>query len=122
MKKSKNMKKKDDRTTIPACLFDLTEDMIKKLDVFMFDYGFMYRYAFKRYIEMERLSLTIEDLQKGVQELEKELSAKTGYPIRVAKDAVYDAKQLINSQHELMKHYHDNWKEKYENTKKNMIN
>lgn len=117
MKKSKNMGKKDDRTTIPACLFDLTEDMIKELDTFMFDYGFMYRYAFNRYIEIESYCLTTEDIQKSVQELEKELSVKTGYPIRVAKDTVCDAKQLVHSQHELMKHYRDNWKEKYENTK-----
>lgn len=118
MRKPKKMKKTESRITIPAYLFDLSDDMVKEMDNFMFDYGFMYRFAFNRYIELEEVSPTREELQKNVQELEKELANKTGYPIRVSKDAVYDAKQLVTSQHELMKHYRDQWKEKYENTKK----
>lgn len=111
------MKTKNNRTTIPACLFDMTDEHKKELDTFMYDYNFMFRYAFKRYIEFEKVHSDSIDIQKEVQELEKELAKRTGYPIRVVKDAVYDAKQVVTSQHELMKDYYKQWIERYENTK-----
>ena len=50
---SKNKVNKNNRTTIPGFLYDLTPTMIKELDTFMYDYGFMFRHAFKQYIEFE---------------------------------------------------------------------
>lgn len=115
MKLSKSDNKKD-RTTIPAMLINLTNEMKKEVDSFMSDYGFMFRYAFNRYIEFEKTILDDKELQKEVQKLEKELSAKTGYPIRVVKDAVADAVQLVKARHALMKDYYELWKERYENS------
>lgn len=42
---------------------------------------------------------------------------RTGYPIRVAKDAVADANELLTARHALLIEYHELWKERYENTK-----
>jgi IS605 OrfB family transposase len=109
--------KTSNRTTIPGILYNLSSDLIKELDTFMFDYGFMFRYAFKRYVEIEGFSLQTKDIQVRIQALEKELSGRTNYPIRVAKDAVADAIQLVKSQHELMKDYLKFWNERYENAK-----
>lgn len=92
--------------------------MAKELDTFMYDYGFMFRHAFNRYIEIEKTPLDGDQIQKEVQKLEKDLSSRTNYPIRVAKDAVQDAIQLVKAQHELMKDYLKLWAERYENTKK----
>ena len=57
-----------------------------------------------------------KEIQKEIQKLEKDLSARTNYPIRVVKDAVADAVQLAKSQHELMKEYLKLWTERHENT------
>ena len=91
--------------------------MKKEVDAFMFDYSFMFRYAFNRYIELEKIYLDTKELQTEVQSLEKELSKRTGYPIRVAKDAVADAVQLVKARHSLMEEYYEMWKERYENTR-----
>ena len=71
---SKDKVKKNDRTTIPGFLYDLTPTMIKELDTFMYDYGFMFRHAFKQYIEFEGKIKDTEEIQKEVQKLEKDLS------------------------------------------------
>lgn len=109
-------KKEKDRVTIPAVLYNVTEQMKKEIDTFMFDYGFMFRYAFNRYVELEAKISDRKELQKEVQKLEKELVVKTKYPIRVAKDAVADAIQLVKARHILMKEYYELWKERYEKT------
>lgn len=109
-------KKEKDHVAIPAMLVNLTDEMKKEVDTFMFDYGFMFRYAFNRYKESVKVILDKKQLQKEVQHLEKELASKTGYPIRVVKDAVYDAIQLVKARHTLMKDYFDMWKERYEKT------
>ncbi|GAA3312658.1 hypothetical protein GCM10020331_000900 [Ectobacillus funiculus] len=40
----------------------------------------------------------------------KDVSSRTGYPIRVAKDAVADANELLTARHILMVEYHELWK------------
>ncbi len=110
-------KKKDRKTTIFGVLINMTEQMKQEVDQFMFDYSFMFRFAFKRLLEVEREHWTDEDIKKAIQQLEKDLSKRTGYPIRVAKDAVADANELLKARHTLMVEYHELWKERYENTK-----
>ena len=40
----------------------------------MYDYGFMFRHAFKQYVEFEGKIKDTEEIQKEVQKLEKDLS------------------------------------------------
>lgn len=108
--------KQKNRTTIPGVLVNLTPEMIKDMDTLLFDYSFMFRYASKRYMEIETTELEAKTIQLRIQALEKELSGRTNYPIRVAKDAVADAVQLVKSQHKLMLEYLDLWKKRYDSS------
>ncbi|MDQ4681242.1 hypothetical protein, partial [Stenotrophomonas maltophilia group sp. RNC7] len=93
------------KTTIPACLVDLSAQDQFIIDTESYKYSFMIRYAYKR-------------LQEGmaVGSLEKILSAKTNTNIRVAKDAVAEAVQLIKSRKALMIEYFELWKSRFEKT------
>ncbi|MCU5374679.1 IS200/IS605 family accessory protein TnpB-related protein [Bacillus pacificus] len=93
------------KTTIPACLYDLSAQEQFIIDTESYKYSFMIRYAYKR-------------LQEGmtVGSLEKILSAKTNANIRVAKDAVAEAVQLIKSRKALMIDYFELWKSRFEKT------
>ncbi|WP_342048948.1 hypothetical protein, partial [Bacillus sp. OTU530] len=87
-------KKKDRKTTIFGVLINMTEQMKQEVNQCMFDYSFMFRFSFKRLVEIEREHELDEDRKKAIQQLEKDVSSRTGYPIRVAKDAVADANEL----------------------------
>ncbi|MFB9762451.1 IS200/IS605 family accessory protein TnpB-related protein [Ectobacillus funiculus] len=110
-------KKKDRKTTIFGVLINMTEQMKQEVNQCMFDYSFMFRFSFKRLAEIEREHEFDEDRKKAIQQLEKDVSSRTGYPIRVAKDAVADANELLTARHTLMVEYHELWKERYKNTK-----
>ena len=49
-------KKKDRKTTIFGVLINMTEQMKQEVDQFMFDYSFMFRFSFKRLVEIERIT------------------------------------------------------------------
>lgn len=89
------------KTTIPAYLPEISQELDELLFGLMNKYNFMVRYAFKRLLEGEK---------KG--SLEKFLSADTGLSIRHAKDAVEDARQTILSQHQLVRCNHNLWLER----------
>lgn len=93
------------KTTIPACLYDITSHDENLIINEMNNYSFMNRYAYKRLQEGEA---------NGV--LEKILSSKTNMNIRFAKDAVKDANELISSRKALMKNYFDFWTSRFEKT------
>lgn len=100
------------KTTIPGCLIELTPDMCAEMDHFQFDYSYMFRKAFNRYVTLEKEIDDPDSLQQAVQVLEKQLAEETNYPIRVCKDAVQDARELVSARHALMVDYHDEWAEK----------
>lgn len=111
-----NGKKNNRKTTIFGMLINMTDDNKKEVDQFMYDYSFMFRFSFKRLIEIEKENWIDEDIKKAIQQLEKDISERTGYPIRVSKDAVANANELLKARHALMVEYHELWKERYKNT------
>ncbi|GAA3325097.1 hypothetical protein GCM10020331_055580 [Ectobacillus funiculus] len=49
----------------------MTEQMKQEVNQCMFDYSFMFRFSFKRLVEIEREHELDEDHKKAIQQLEK---------------------------------------------------
>jgi predicted transposase len=91
------------KTTMKAILTDLTHEQKALLDNMMLVFCTAIRYSFKRQLEGQVIG-----------ELEKVVAHQYGLNIRQAKDAVESARQVIVSQHELVKLYHGNYVKKVE--------
>ena len=94
------------KTTFQGVLLEVGEEIAQGLDRLMRKYGFMVRRAFKRQLEPET--------KAGA--LERSLSADTGLPLRYAKDAVEEARQLIAARHEAMKDSLELWQRRERKT------
>jgi IS605 OrfB family transposase len=94
------------KTSIPACLCDVTKEHEEIIKREMNNYSSMNRFAYKR---------LQEGMDKGI--IEKLCASKTGMNIRFAKDAVEDARQLVQSCKELTKLHLDLWLSRFEKTK-----
>ena len=94
------------KTTFQGVLLEVDKEIAQGLDRLMRKYGFMVRYAFKRQLESET----------KVGELERVLAADTGLPLRYAKDAVEEARQLIAGRHEAMKDSLELWQRRERKT------
>lgn len=91
------------KTTMKAILTDLTHEQKALLDNMMLVFCTAIRYSFKRQLEGQVIG-----------DLEKVVAHKYGLNIRQAKDAVESARQVIVSQHELVRLYHANSVKKVE--------
>ncbi len=94
------------KTTFQGVLLEVGGEIAQGLDRLMRKYGFMVRYAFKRLLESGT----------KVGELERILAAETGLPLRYAKDAVAEAKQLIIGQKVLVKEHWQLWQRREKKT------
>ena len=94
------------KTTMRGVLLNVDEEMNQLLDRLMRKYGYMYRHAFNHLLE--------PDTKVGT--LERILYAETGLPLRYAKDAVAEAKQLITAQTALVKEHLDLWQRRKKKT------
>ncbi len=94
------------KTTFQGVLLDVNNEVAQGLDRLMRKYGFMVRYAFKRLLESGT----------KVGALERILAADTGLPLRYAKDAVAEARQLIAGQKALVKEHWQLWQRREKKT------
>lgn len=94
------------KTTVQGVLLEVGGETARGLDRLMRKYGFMVRYAFKRLLESGT---------KGGQ-LERIVAAETGLPLRCAKDAVAEARQLIASQKALVRERLELWQRRKRKT------
>lgn len=97
------------KTTIPAFLYQVSEERDGILQRLMQKYGFMLRYSFKRLLE-----------GKEKNELQSYLSKETGLSVRHAQDALEDARQVIKSQHELVKLHVSLWEVRLKKAEKKL--
>ncbi len=94
------------KTTFQGVLLEVGEETAQGLDRLMRTYGFMVRYAFKRLLEAGTKMV----------ELERNLAAETGLPLRYAKDAVAEANQLIAGQKALVREHLELWQRRKRKT------
>ena len=94
------------KTTFQGVLLEVGEETAQGLDRLMRTYGFMVRYAFKRLLEAGTKMV----------ELERNLAAETGLPLRYAKDAVAEANQLMAGQKALVGEHLELWQRRKRKT------
>ena len=89
------------KITIKAILINETEEQKEIIDNLMLVFSTALRYSFKRLLE-----------GKKINDLEKEVSLRYNLNIRQSKDAVENARQVIQSQKELLKINYENFNNK----------
>jgi predicted transposase len=99
------------KITTKAILINMKEEHKNIIDNMMTVFCTAIRYSFKRLLE-----------GKKIEDLEKEVARKYNLNIRQAKDAVENARQIIQSQKELVKINHDNYNSKVRAIEKQLQN
>ncbi|MGI6427027.1 MAG: IS200/IS605 family accessory protein TnpB-related protein [Natronincolaceae bacterium] len=99
------------KITTRAILINVSEEHKNIIDNMMTVFCTAIRYSFKRLLE-----------GKKIGDLEKEAAKKYNLNIRQAKDAVENARQIIQSQKELVKINHDNYNSKVRAIEKQLQN
>ena len=100
------------KITTKAILINVSEEHKNIIDNMMTVFCTAIRYSFKR----------LSEGNKKIGDLEKEVARKYNLNIRQAKDAVENARQIIQSQKELVKINHDNYSRKARAIKKQLQN
>ncbi len=90
------------KITTKAILINVSEEHKNIIDNMMTVFCTAIRYSFKRLLERN----------KKIGDLEKEVAHKYNLNIRQAKDAVENARQIIQSQKELVKMNYENFDKK----------
>lgn len=101
LKNQKNKGVRIAKVTIKAVLINETEEQKQVIDNMMLVFCTSIRYSFRRLLK-----------GKKIGDLEKDVSRKYNLNIRQAKDAVESARQITQSQKELIKMNHDNYDKK----------
>lgn len=99
------------KITIKAILINESKEQKEVIDNMMLVFSTALRYSFKRLLEC-----------KKINDLEKEVSLKYNLNIRQSKDAVENARQIIQSQKELLKINYENFNNKVNTIEKQLKN